>query len=578
MGVRPIGVSIPNLAFVVMVNANSRHSAALTFFSGILLVTRYTRQKLRLNKEEFAEVQLLHLFMNRRSTLPLLCTATLLLVPLAISGRAQLAGKGEARLVAFQDPDPDSGVVDDSADYDVFYDRLSPDGHWFYDDDYGYVWQPNVAITDSSWRPYADGHWVWTDRGWCWVSNENFGWATYHYGRWIRVSDVGWVWVPGDEWAPAWVSWRHTDDDDYVGWAPLPPEASVTVNVGVHSWCDSYYDIGPAAFAFIRIGDFCRPSYGEFIVPAQQNFTIIDRTRNITNITYNNNVFYNYGPQYERISQIVQRQGQQVPNYKLNYTPQVDPKANFKTQPQGNLLNVIAPPQKLKAIAKTEPQVAKQLGKAQVDRGWHNLPPNQAQQIRQKFAQESPVPKTLPAIAHPPGKPQIQAAVKTNQPAQPVKPGTTPPAPAGQLKTPNEKALPPQAEKGQPVANTAKKIERPKKEHANPVQTEVKHPATTTNAQPAHHVESTSKPHLEQKTRPAPQHVAQQPHPQTHHPQPHHVTQAPHPQTYHPQPQHVAQAPHPQPHPQPQHVAQAPHPQPHPPPAKVASKDKKKEH
>src|SRR5215475_10646094 len=72
-----------------------------TFFSGILLVTRYTRQKLRLNKKEFAEVQLLHLFMNRRSSLPLLCTATLLLVPLAISGRAQLAGKGEARLVAF---------------------------------------------------------------------------------------------------------------------------------------------------------------------------------------------------------------------------------------------------------------------------------------------------------------------------------------------------------------------------------------------------------------------------------------------------------------------------------------------
>src|SRR5215470_9091090 len=100
-----------------------------TFFGGILLVPRYTRQKLRLNKKEFAEVELLHLFMNRRSTLPLLCTATLLLVPLAISGRAQLAGKGEARLVAFQDPDPDSGVVDDSADYDVFYDRLSPDGN-----------------------------------------------------------------------------------------------------------------------------------------------------------------------------------------------------------------------------------------------------------------------------------------------------------------------------------------------------------------------------------------------------------------------------------------------------------------
>ena len=32
----------------------------------------------------------------------------------------------------------------------------------------------------------------------------------------------------------------------YVGWAPLPPEASFSVNVGFQPWCDSYYGIGPA--------------------------------------------------------------------------------------------------------------------------------------------------------------------------------------------------------------------------------------------------------------------------------------------------------------------------------------------
>jgi hypothetical protein len=109
---------------------------------------------------------------------------------------------------------------DDADTYDVFYDRLSPDGQWFYDDDYGYVWQPKVAVSESSWRPYSDGHWVWTVRGWCWVSNEDFGWATYHYGRWVCVAGTGWVWRPGDEWAPAWVSWRQSDDDAYCGWAP----------------------------------------------------------------------------------------------------------------------------------------------------------------------------------------------------------------------------------------------------------------------------------------------------------------------------------------------------------------------
>ena len=108
---------------------------------------------------------------------------------------------------------------DRAGSYDVFYDRLQPEGNWYDDDTYGYVWQPRVAERDDRWRPYTDGHWAYTDRGWCWVSNEDFGWATYHYGRWIRIRGRGWVWIPGNEWAPAWVSWRHTDDDETVGWA-----------------------------------------------------------------------------------------------------------------------------------------------------------------------------------------------------------------------------------------------------------------------------------------------------------------------------------------------------------------------
>jgi len=70
-------------------------------------------------------------------------------------------------------------------------------------------------------RPYSDGYWAYTDVGWTWVSYEDFGWATYHYGRWTRLRDRGWFWVPGREWGPAWFSWRT--GGDYVGWAPLPP-------------------------------------------------------------------------------------------------------------------------------------------------------------------------------------------------------------------------------------------------------------------------------------------------------------------------------------------------------------------
>jgi hypothetical protein len=334
-----------------------------------------------------------------------------------------------------QDADSDVQIESDSAGtYDVFYDRLAPEGRWLYEDDYGYVWQPNVAVSTPSWRPYSDGHWVWTDRGWFWDSNEDFGWATYHYGRWILVDGAGWVWVPGDQWAPAWVSWRHTDDDDYVGWAPLPPESTFNVSVGFHPWCDSYYDIGPAAYGFIPIGDFGRPSYRDSFLPPQQNLAIINRTTNITNTTYNNNVISNFGPQYQRVSQLVQqRTGQPVPNYKINYAAQTRANAAFKTSAQGNQLNVVAPPQRLKPIATVKPQVAKELGKAQVDRGWRNVPETQADQFRQQFAQETPVPKTLPAKPVLPVKPQFQAVTKGEQ-HPPNGPARSQQAPGGPLK------------------------------------------------------------------------------------------------------------------------------------------------
>src|SRR2546423_743050 len=64
---------------------------------------------------------------------------------------------------------------------DFFYNNM-PGGSWIDVEDYGYGWQPEVAVSDSDWRPYADGYWAYTDYGWTWISYEDFGWATYHYG------------------------------------------------------------------------------------------------------------------------------------------------------------------------------------------------------------------------------------------------------------------------------------------------------------------------------------------------------------------------------------------------------------
>jgi hypothetical protein len=105
-----------------------------------------------------------------------------------------------------------------------FQGALAPYGVWRRQGQFGEVWVPRGVPRD--WRPYENGHWVYTDDwGWYWVSDEDeadWGWIAYHYGRWAFERGVGWFWVPGDEWAPAWVDWRY--GDDYVGWAPLPPD------------------------------------------------------------------------------------------------------------------------------------------------------------------------------------------------------------------------------------------------------------------------------------------------------------------------------------------------------------------
>ncbi|MDP9292428.1 MAG: hypothetical protein M3O82_08710, partial [Verrucomicrobiota bacterium] len=97
-----------------------------------------------------------------------------------------------------------------SVSFDFFYNSLDPYGEWIETGDSGYVWHPRDV--DDDWAPYTDGYWAYTDAGWTWVSYEDYGNITYHYGRWSRLHDVGWCWTPDYEWAPAWVSWRSSND------------------------------------------------------------------------------------------------------------------------------------------------------------------------------------------------------------------------------------------------------------------------------------------------------------------------------------------------------------------------------
>ncbi|GGX73722.1 hypothetical protein GJV26_13960 [Massilia dura] len=120
--------------------------------------------------------------------------------------------------------------------YVTGYEELDQYGSWTVNDEYGPLWAPRSV--SSGWSPYSDGRWAWVAPwGWTWVDNAPWGYAPFHYGRWVMV-DRRWCWAPGrivgrPVWAPALVGWvggagwsvafndrRHRPG---LGWYPLTP-------------------------------------------------------------------------------------------------------------------------------------------------------------------------------------------------------------------------------------------------------------------------------------------------------------------------------------------------------------------
>jgi hypothetical protein len=101
-------------------------------------------------------------------------------------------------------------------------------GSWDNDYEYGRVWYPTAVA--ANWAPYRNGRWSWVQPwGWTWVDDAAWGFAPFHYGRWVRVGSR-WAWSPGSYvgrpvYAPALVTFFGGN-----GW-------SVSANVGpTYSW------------------------------------------------------------------------------------------------------------------------------------------------------------------------------------------------------------------------------------------------------------------------------------------------------------------------------------------------------
>jgi hypothetical protein len=201
---------------------------------------------------------------------------------------AGCAGSGSVSQAQIQGP-PQGSIT-----YQTFYDELSPYGTWIDYPSYGHVWNPRV---EGDFRPYAtNGYWNYSDEGWAWMSGYNWGWAPFHYGRWLYDNNYGWLWLPGYDWSPAWVTWGFVDDD--YCWAPLMPEVNVGMQFGGWRPHDFYWNVCPRDHIYDRNlgGVLQRPGTVNNI---SSRVTIINNF-NTTNV---HNQYYAKGPNVKDVEQ-----------------------------------------------------------------------------------------------------------------------------------------------------------------------------------------------------------------------------------------------------------------------------------
>ena len=209
---------------------------------------------------------------------------------------------------------------DEDVSLQSFYDELSPYGTWIQDPQYGYVWRPDVDQQDF--RPYySNGRWAMTEYGNTWVSDYDWGWAPFHYGRWVYNRYRQWLWIPDTTWGPAWVSWRS--GGGYYGWAPLSPGLNININIGIpDNWwvfipqANIYYDRFPRYYS-------------------RRNVTIIHHTTIINNTYERGRRTYYTGP---RIDDVRRATRGDVTVYRVNRTDR-----SGRSEIRGNELNIYNP-------------------------------------------------------------------------------------------------------------------------------------------------------------------------------------------------------------------------------------------
>jgi hypothetical protein len=288
--------------------------------------------------------------------------------------------------------------------YQQFYNDLSPYGNWINYPGYGYVWMPGV----SGFRPYySNGRWAYTNYGWTWVSDYSWGWAPFHYGRWINPTGYGWMWIPGNEWAPAWVAWRG--GGEYYGWAPLGPGMNIHASGG---------SIPYNNWAFVPRQYINSPRINNYYVNQSRNVNIVNNTTIINNTTINNGSsrsVYNPGPPVRDVENVTG-----APIRRLTVVESGRP---GNPQITNNELNVYRPPVQRQASNATNIKPSRVTDLSEIERNdnSNNEPPVRkfpADQTPQINRNEPPVNNGRPSVSSERNNAPVRTYPNQNPPAE----------------------------------------------------------------------------------------------------------------------------------------------------------------
>ncbi len=181
-------------------------------------------------------------------------------------------GAGQAAAESYDDNDP-SALTD-------FHSALDSYGTWVDDPTYGTVWVPSSSAVGADFTPYATaGRWTY-DNDYVWVSDYPWGWAPFHYGRWVFVDGRGWSWIPGRAYRGAWVTWGVDDGYGYAGWYPLAPAF-----VWMHGVAVGYTGVVAPRWNYVRRGEIFSPAVGTRVITGPAAVSVGARVRPFTPAT-----------------------------------------------------------------------------------------------------------------------------------------------------------------------------------------------------------------------------------------------------------------------------------------------------